>query len=228
MKSQYKYCRWNKAMFSAASGLFLYGCCNALYLTVFSLCCWEGRVLWAGLLAGAWILPGALTAFLELWRDSLQPTPASVVRVVVLLLCQPVYLLYRGIGALGRGVNSPEWGVALYWRWGAVVGGAPVAVLVSGTLFLSDWGRLNQGGVGVWLQGATILVGLVDLALSGVGWRGLERESDPIIWYRPREESGRKGSFLDRVLEVVSTVLQVPCAIVTIARFNKTNLFSVG
>ena len=80
---------------------------------------------------------------------------------------------------------------------------------MTGSLLLAWWGHVKEVGPGVWLQLAALLVGLTGLTWSGAGWKGVVRESDPLIWYRPKEDTGRKGSFLDRVVEVVTTVLQV-------------------
>ena len=45
--------------------------------------------------------------------------------------------------------------------------------------------------------------------LSGSAYKITVRESDPIIWYKPVEESVRGGSYLDRLVQAVSSVLQV-------------------
>ena len=131
-----KLCKLDPEMTTAILGLALYAVSNLLHLAVFSLYCWEGRVLGAGLLAAVWLVPGCVAAGAEMWRESMQPNPSTVWRSIVLVFAQPVYLLYVGAAALGQGRNSAEWGAALYQRWRATVGGASVAIAVRGDLLV--------------------------------------------------------------------------------------------
>jgi len=169
----------------------------------------EGEWVAGGLLLAGWLLMGTGHAVQQLWRDSSKPGLETGLWLVCMTVVLPMCVASRCVRGLMRGSTSPEYGAATFSRWRTVLACSPIMICLQGSLLLSSWSRAHQAQLVAWLQAVSVVVGLADLVVSGAAWEGCVRESEPIIWYRPVEESGRQGSFLDRLMTAVTSVLHV-------------------
>merc|ERR1711892_1608581 len=190
-------------------GLVLYRSSQALYMAVLVIFMLEGEWVAGGVLLAGWLVVGAAHAIQLIWRDSSKPGVEMAVMLVSLTVALPVCVVFKCAKGLVRGTTSPEYGSATFSRWRTVLACSPIMLCLQGGLLLSSWTRAHQTQVVACVQAASVLVLLADLVVSGAAWEGCVRESDPIIWYRPVEEGGRQGSFLERVMTAVTAVLQV-------------------
>jgi len=190
-------------------GLVLYCSSQALYMAVLVIFMLEGEWVAGGVLLAGWLVVGAAHAIQLIWRDSSKPGVEMAVMLVSLTVALPVCVVFKCAKGLVRGTTSPEYGSATFSRWRTVLACSPIMLCLQGGLLLSSWTRVHQTQVVACIQVASVLVLLADLVVSGAAWEGCVRESDPIIWYRPVEEGGRQGSFLERVMTAVTAVLQV-------------------
>ena len=129
--------------------------------------------------------------------------------LVCLTVALPVCVATKCVKGLVRGSSSPEYASATFSRWRTVLACSPIMLCLQGGILVSSWARVHQAQLVACLQAGSVVVGLADMVVSGAAWQACVRESDPVIWYRPVEEGGRQGSFLDRVLTAVTAVLQV-------------------
>ena len=190
-------------------GLILYSASQVLYMAVLVIFLLEGEWVAGGLLLAGWLVAGAAHAIQLIWRDSSQPGVEMAVMLVSLTVALPVCVVVRCVKGLVKGTTSPEYGLATFSRWRTVLACSPMMLCLQGGLLLSSWSRAQETQLVMLLQAGSVLVLLADLVVSGAAWSGCVRESDPIIWYRPVEEGGRQGSFLERVMTAVTAVLQV-------------------
>ena len=74
---------------------------------------------------------------------------------------------------------------------------------------MDSWVRLSQYSTSVCLEISFLVVASVSILYSGIAYSLAVRESSPIIWYKPFIEKNARGTLMERLVQAVSSALQV-------------------
>ena len=80
---------------------------------------------------------------------------------------------------------------------------------VKGAIVLNDWTRLSTYSKSVCLEITFLILSSMCILYSGRAYNLAVRESSTIIWYRPYVEKNMRGTLMERVVQAVSSALQV-------------------
>jgi len=190
-------------------GLYMISQC--IYVAIFIALWLESNKFAAILTGGLWAGVGMLEAGVDIWIDSSKPAPETALRAFLLTFFLPfhTFTLYCKHILQSNGPFQPTLDGLLFSLWRSILASTPVYIVFQGALLFSNWARFESLSLSVCLQLAFLALALVSLVASGAAYKITVRESDPIIWYKPMEENGRGGSFMDRLVQAVSSVLQV-------------------